>query len=80
MMETDLEDESKIPVGNRKCIFWQTSISDQRPKLRVHINGIVIVSLIDMGTNASLLQNLGIQIGPSRGSCSITRNWNHILS
>ena len=25
----DLEDESKTPIGNRKHIFWQTSINDQ---------------------------------------------------
>ena len=31
----DLENESKIPVGNVKCIFWQISTNDQRPKLRV---------------------------------------------
>ena len=31
----NMEDESKIPIENRKYIFWQTSISDQRPKLRV---------------------------------------------
>ena len=32
-----MEDKSKIPIGNRKCIFWQTSINDQRPKIRVCI-------------------------------------------
>ena len=33
-------------IGN---IFWQTSINDQRPKLSMGINGIVIVGLIDTG-------------------------------
>ena len=50
-----MEDESKIPVGNRKHIFWQTSINDQRPKLRVCINGIVIVGLIDTGVDVSII-------------------------
>ena len=27
----DLENESKTPVGNRKCIFWQTSIMIKDP-------------------------------------------------
>ena len=49
-----MEDKSKIPKGNKKCIFWKTSINDQKPKLRGHINGIVIVGLIDMGTNVSI--------------------------
>ena len=33
--EIDLEDELKTPVGNRKHVSWQTSINDQRQKLRV---------------------------------------------
>ena len=56
----DMEDESNTAVGNMKHIFWQTSISDQRPKLRVCINGIVIEGLINMGVDVSLLQSLGI--------------------
>ena len=58
-----MEDKSRILIENRKHIFWQTSINDQRPKLREGINGITIVGLIDMGADVSLLQNLGIQIG-----------------
>ena len=48
-----MEDKSKIPIGHRKHIFWQTSMNDQRPKLRVRINGIVIVGLIDTGVDVS---------------------------
>ena len=55
-----MEDGSKTPVGHRKHIFWQTSINDQRPKLRVCINGIFNGGLLDMGADVSLLQNLGI--------------------
>ena len=51
----NIKDESKILIGNRKHIFWQTSINDQRPKLRVHINGIVIIGLIDTGADVSII-------------------------
>ena len=49
----NMEDESKIPIGNRKRIFWQTSINHQRPKLRVCINDIVIKGLLDTGVDMS---------------------------
>ena len=39
----------KTPVGNWKLIFWQISINDQGPKLRVHINNIVTEELLDTG-------------------------------
>ena len=55
-----MEDESKTPIGNRKHLFWQTSINAQRPKLKVHINDIAIEGLLDIGVDVSLLQNLGI--------------------
>ena len=44
-----------INIRNRKCVFWQTSINNQRTELRMHINGIVIVGLIDMGTDVSII-------------------------
>ena len=31
----NMEDGPKILIENRKCIFWQTSINDQKTKLRV---------------------------------------------
>ena len=51
----DIEHESKTPEGNRKCIFWQTSINEQRPKLRVCIDKVVIEGLIDMGVDMSII-------------------------
>ena len=51
----NMEDKSKIPIGNRKHIFWQTSINDQRPKLRVCINGIFIEGLLDTGVDVSII-------------------------
>ena len=50
-----MEDKVKILIGNTKCIFWQTSINDQRPRLRAHINDIVIIGLIDTGVDVSII-------------------------
>ena len=50
----NMEDKPKIPIGNKKCIFWQTSINDQRPKLRVCINNMVIKGLLNMGLNVTI--------------------------
>ena len=50
-----MEDKSKISKGNRKHIFWQTSINDQRPKLRVYVNDIVIEGLLQTGVNVSII-------------------------
>ena len=36
-------------------IFWKTSINDQRPKIRVCINGIVIEGLIDKDADVSII-------------------------
>ena len=51
----NVEDKSKLLIGNRKCIFWQNSINDQRENLRVYINGIEIVGLIDIDTDVSVI-------------------------
>ena len=50
-----MEDESKIPLGNRKHIFWQISIYDQRPELRVRINNIVIEELLGTGMEVAII-------------------------
>ena len=31
----NMENKSKVLIGNGKCIFWQTSINDQGPRLIV---------------------------------------------
>ncbi len=36
-------------------VFWQTSINDQRPKLRVCVNGIFITGLLDTGADVSII-------------------------
>ena len=70
-----MEDKSKIPIGNKKHTFWQTSINDQTPKLRACINGTVIVDLIDTGTNMSAITpEFWHPNWLLRGRYSITRN------
>ena len=46
--EINVENESRALLRHRKGIFWQTSINDQRPKLKVCINGIFIEGLLDI--------------------------------
>jgi hypothetical protein len=36
-------------------VFWQTTINDQRPKLKIQINGIEIEGLVDMGADVSII-------------------------
>ncbi|XP_041911227.1 uncharacterized protein LOC121677222 [Arvicola amphibius] len=59
----EMEDESKTLVGNRKRMFWQTSINDQRPNLRVCINDIVIEGMIDTGADFNAGSPLGLFLG-----------------
>ena len=49
-----MEDKSKLPMDIRN-IFWQTSINDQRPKLRLCINNILIQGLLDTGTDVTII-------------------------
>ena len=42
--ELNVENESRNLVGQRKHIFWQTSINEQRPKLRVCVNGKLLLA------------------------------------
>ena len=51
----NMEDKSKFSIGNRKHIFWQTSINFQRSKLRVHINNIVIEESLDTGVDVTII-------------------------
>ncbi len=36
-------------------VFWQTSINNQNPKLRVCVNGIFITGLLDTGADVSII-------------------------
>ena len=53
--ELNVENESRNLVGQRKRIFWQTSINEQRPKLRVCMNGIFIEGLLDTDEGLSII-------------------------
>ena len=53
--ELNVVNGSRNLRGQRKCIFWQTSINDQRPKLRVCVNGIFIEGLLDTGADVSII-------------------------
>lgn len=38
-----------------KCMFWQTVINDQRPKLKLQVNGIEIENLGDIGVDVTII-------------------------
>lgn len=46
-------------IGN---IFWQTSVNNQIPKLRVHINNIVIEVLLDTGADITITGETSTEI------------------
>lgn len=47
-----------------KQVFWQTSINNQRPKLKILINGIVIEGLLNTGAAVTIISPTSdIQIG-----------------
>lgn len=50
-----MENKSNISIGKSNHIIWQTFKNDPRPKLRVHINGIVIIAFIYTGTAVSVI-------------------------
>ena len=54
-IELKVENESRNLVGQRKRIFCQISINEQRPKLRVCMNGIFIEGLLDTGADISII-------------------------
>ena len=51
----NVENESRNMIGQRKHIFLQTSINEQRPKLRVCINGIFMEGLLDTGADVTII-------------------------
>ena len=76
-----MEDESSTPVEHRKHILWQNPINNQRPKLRMCINDIFIEGLLDVEVDVSIITSKSWHLNwPSRGRCSVPRNWNPISS
>ena len=46
---TTIEERTKNSGETIKCFIWQTSINEQRPKLKIQINVIIIERVIDTG-------------------------------
>jgi hypothetical protein len=44
---TTLTDKTRDLKDTRKQIFWQTAINDQRPKMKLQLDGIEIEDLVD---------------------------------
>ncbi|ERE67690.1 protease-like protein [Cricetulus griseus] len=47
--------ESSVNGQNEKRIFWQASINDKRPQLKVKINNEVISGLVDTGADVTII-------------------------
>ena len=57
-------DNPKSLKGSEKRIFWQTSIEDQRPKLKILVNNIEIEGMVDTGADVIIIStNLGPLVG-----------------
>lgn len=52
---TTSTDESKVPKNTIKRIFWQTSINEQRPKLKILFNGRMLEGLVDTGADVTII-------------------------
>ena len=46
---------SKDLKRGQKQIFWQTSIEDQRPKLRILVNNTEIEGMVDIGADVTII-------------------------
>lgn len=59
--DTAMDDKTALIAGSQftkntiKQIFWQTSINEQRPKLRIRINGLVLEGLVDTGADVTII-------------------------
>ncbi|MGE9640383.1 pol protein pepsin-like aspartate protease and reverse transcriptase [Escherichia coli] len=49
------DEESSVNGQNEKRIFWQASINDKRPQLKVKINNKVISGLVDTGADVTII-------------------------
>lgn len=52
--------QKKKKTKNRRVevlenMFWESVINDQRPKLKLQVNGIEIVGLVDTGTDITII-------------------------
>jgi hypothetical protein len=46
-----------LNIPRKPQIFWQTSIKDKKPKLKLQLDEIEIKVLMDTGENITILQN-----------------------
>ena len=72
-----IEERTKNSGETIKKLFWQFSINEQRQKLTIRINDIVIEGLIDTGVGITIL---AFKLTSSGGKCSVVRDWNFISS
>ena len=72
--------EQKNSRETIKQVFWQTSINEQRPKLKIWINDSVIDGLIDTrcGCNNNLTRILEFKLASSGGKYLDFRDWHFI--
>ena len=49
------DEESHVTGENEKHIFWQASINDKRPQLKVKINNKVISGFVDTGADVTII-------------------------
>ena len=54
---TAIEERTKNSGETIKQVFWQTSINEQRPKLKIWINNIIIEALIDTGADVTIISS-----------------------
>jgi len=58
-----------------KCVFWQTTVNDQRPIFRLQMNGADIEGLADTGADVLFPKVLDSRLDTSEGLHTIYRNW-----
>ena len=45
----------RVSILAEQKVFWPTAINDQRPKLKVQINGVEIEGLVDTGADVTII-------------------------
>ena len=80
--ELNVVNESRNLRGQSKRIFWQTSINEQRPKLRVCNKWQIYYWLTGhrCGCKYHYTRVLASALASSGGRYSVLRNWNPISS
>jgi hypothetical protein len=61
-----------------KCVLWQMKVNDQRPKLKLQVNGGEIEGLVDTRADLSFPQILEFRMATSECLYKVYRNWKMI--